>query len=193
MAARYPVFPPAIAAGGTECDQQGGKRYAGADAAKVNGLQILAIGERKVTEDDRCGEDQHEGTGYTGEKPHDRKHCNAIADAHGKAQRSACGNRQVYQRALDPRCPAEARDDRPEKVADIIGRGDDARIAGRQAKFCHHAGQDRRENEPADTHADGHCHKTAKREPDRIGTGRIHAADIIAARRSDKPINLIVW
>ena len=139
-------------------------------------LQAVAAGNREMAEDDRGQEDDDESAGDAGQEAHHEKDPDGVGEAHEPGKDRAGAQSAQHERPLATMRPAAGGGKGAKQIAEIIGRGDQAGIAGGKVKRLHHAGQDRRIDEAADAHGDGHRDHAGEGKPQRRWRGRVHCS-----------------
>ena len=137
------------------------------DAAKMPRLQVATAGGIDMAEDDAGHEDHDEGAGQAGQKADDEKGDHGVGQSHQGGQDRAGAKSCQHQQPLAAMRPTARRSKRADEVAEIVGGGDPPGIGRRQMQFFHHAGQDRRVDEAADAHGDGHRNHAGESETQR--------------------------
>ena len=158
-------------------DEKSGKRYSEADAAEMQRLQVVPSGSGQMAEDDRHRKNKDEGAGDAGREADQQEGGKARREGHGSGKQGVGDQPRQHHRPLAPMRPAEGRSDRAHQIAEIVRRGDRARIRGREPQPLHHAGQDWRIDEAADTHGHRHGDHAGKGVAGGRSRVRFHARD----------------
>jgi hypothetical protein len=104
---------------------------------------------------------------------------------------SRTGESCKHERALAAGGPAAGGEQRADKVAEIVGRGDEPGIGGGEAEPFHHARQDQRVDETADAHGDRHGDHSGDGEAERRSGEGLHGGDHIGHRRERNIFRLV--